>query len=462
VPPCPTVDVPHTPASAVTHVTKKLLRIHDVEPGSPAAEAGVEVGTLLVRVNGQAVLDPLDLRFMETAPRVDLVWRDGNGEEHHARIEKPEDLPLGLAVDPLKMRACNNRCAFCFAHQNARGMRRALYFKDDDYRFSFLNGNFATLTNLSQADMDRIVEQRLHPLYISVHATDWALRNRILGNPQAPNVLEQIAFFAAERIQMHTQVVLCPGINDGEYLAKTLEDLARFYPFVETVALVPVGLTQYRERLPVLTSPDPKYARSLFDWSEPWRRRFLEQLGTRFAFPSDEFYILAGRPFPAGCTYEGYPQLGNGVGGSRKFLDEFQRLSRRLPSSVSPVRRLSVATGTLAIPVLRGAIERLNQVGALTVELTPVVNEFFGGSVTCAGLLTGADILKTLDSRQDRLGEAILIPSVALKEDEDIFLDDLSLRDLASHLGRTVLKIEATARGLVSASLGTQDLSPHT
>jgi putative radical SAM enzyme (TIGR03279 family) len=438
-------------------VTTKLLTIHGIEPDSPAAEAGVAPGSLLVSVNGRAVLDPLDLRFTETARRVDLVWRDGDGQEHQARLEKPEDLPLGLEVDPLKMRACNNRCAFCFAHQNARGMRRALYFKDDDYRFSFLNGNFATLTNLSPTDVDRIVEQRLSPLYISVHATDWALRNRILGNPKAPNILEQIAAFAAGRIHMHTQVVLSPGINDGEHLAKSLEDLSGFHPFVETVALVPVGLTQYREKLPVLTSPDPEYAWSLLDWAEAWRRRFLAQLGTRFAFPSDEFYLLAGRPFPAGRTYEGYPQLGNGVGGCRKFLDEFRRLERRLPRSVSPTHRFTVVTGTLATPVLRAAITRLNQIDGVMVELISVVNEFFGGSVSCAGLLTGTDIIKTLDGRQDPLGETILIPSVALKEDEDIFLDDLSLPDLGFHFGRTASRIEATARGLVSAMLGTPD-----
>lgn len=440
----------------------KLLTIHRIEPGSPAAEAGVAAGSFLVSVNGRAVQDPLDLRFMETARRVDVVWRDGNGEEHRACLEKPEDLPLGLEVDPLRMRACNNRCAFCFAHQNARGMRRALYFKDDDYRFSFLNGNFATLTNLSQSDIDRIVEQRLSPVYISVHATNWALRNRILGNPRAPNILEQIAVFAAGRIYMHTQVVLCPGINDGDHLAKSLEDLARFHPFVETVALVPVGLTQYREKLPVLASPDPEYARSLLKWAEPWRARFLRELGTRFAFPSDEFYLLAGRPFPVGRTYEGYPQLGNGVGGSRKFLDEFQRLMRSLPSSISPVCHFTVATGLLGTSVLRGSMERLNQVSGLTVELMPIANEFFGGSVTCAGLLTGTDILKTLGGRRDRLGDAILIPSVALKEDEDIFLDDLTLEDLASRLGLPALKVATTARGLVSAALGTQDASRRT
>ncbi|HEX9898793.1 MAG TPA: DUF512 domain-containing protein [Candidatus Methylomirabilis sp.] len=431
----------------------RLLTIQAVESGSPAETAGVGPGSLLVSLNGLPVQDALELRFLETAVRVDLVWRDGDGAEHRARLTKPEDRPLGLEVDPLKMRACNNTCAFCFAHQNARGMRRALYFKDDDYRFSFLNGNFATLTNLSQADMARIVEQRLGPLYISVHATDRGLRNRMLGNPKAPNVLEQIAFFAAGRVRMHTQVVLCPGINDGQHLATSLEDLSRFHPFVETVALVPVGLTQYREKLPVIKSPDPDYARSLLEWAEPWRRRFLTELGTRFAFPSDEFYLLAGRPFPAGRTYAGYSQLGNGVGGCRKFLDEFARLEKRLPLTVSPPHRVSVVTGTLPVPVLEGAIQRLNQIDGLTVELTPVVNAFFGGSVTCAGLLTGKDILKSLENRRDTRGEALLLPSVAFKEDEDIFLDDIRLEELSARLGHPVLKTEATARGLVSAIL---------
>ena len=204
----------------------KSLTIQAVEAGSPAAEAGVTAGATLVSVNGQPIQDALELRFAETASRVVLVWRDDGGTERRSIIRKPDDLALGLEVDPLKMHACNNKCAFCFAHQNARGMRRALYFKDDDYRFSFLNGNFATLTNLTEADTARIIAQRLSPLYVSVHATDWALRRQLLGNPNAPDVLGQIARFAAARIAMHTQVVLCPGLNDGAQLAKTLEDLA--------------------------------------------------------------------------------------------------------------------------------------------------------------------------------------------------------------------------------------------
>ncbi len=429
------------------------LTIHAVEPGSPAAEAGVTAGSVLVTLNGRPVGDALDLRFAETAGRVTLVWQDEDGRERRAVIEKPDDMALGLEIDALKMQACNNKCAFCFAHQNARGMRRGLYFKDDDYRFSFLNGNFATLTNLREGDLARIVEQRLSPIYISVHATEWALRNEILGNPKAPDVLTQIGRFAAGRIAMHTQVVLCPDVNDGPHLERTLDDLQRFHPWVETVALVPVGLTRYREKLPLLRSPDRSYARALLDWVTPRRRRYLRALGTRFAFPSDEFYLLAEEPFPSGPTYEGYAQLGNGVGGSRKFLDDFRRQERALPDAVSSERDVIVVTGTLAAPVLGGVVERLSAIRGVRARLAPVRNVFFGGSVTCAGLLTGADILQTLERDAAARHAEILIPSICLKHDEDIFLDDVRLTDLGDRLGRAVVRADATARGLVRAVL---------
>lgn len=431
----------------------KPLIICGVEPESPAAAAGVRAGSTLVSVNGRPVRDALELRFFETAARVELVWREAGGAERRAAIHKPEDRALGLDVDPLKMQACNNKCAFCFAHQNARGMRRALYFKDDDFRFSFLNGNFATLTNLTESDMARIVEQRLSPLYISVHATEWALRNEMLGNPKAPNVLTQIGRFAEGRISMHTQVVLCPGVNDGPHLARTLDDLRKFHPFVETVALVPVGLTQYRERLPSLRSPDGEYARDVLDWAEPRRRGFLRDLGTRFVFASDEFYLLAGRPFPSGRSYEGYPQLGNGVGGSRKFLDDFRRMEKRLPGGATSNRVVTVVTGTLAVPVISGVVHRLNAIPGLAVRLVPVRNAFFGGSVTCAGLLTGTDVVGALREHGDALGDEILVPSVCLKDDEDIFLDDVRLADIGIQCRRPARRAEATARDLVRAVL---------
>jgi putative radical SAM enzyme (TIGR03279 family) len=434
-------------------MTNKPLTIQAVSPGSAAAQAGVPAGATLVSLNGRQVRDALELRFAETAGRVDLVWRAADGSERQAVIEKPDDLPLGLDVDPLKMQACNNKCAFCFAHQNARGMRPALYFKDDDFRFSFLNGNFATLTNLTETDMTRILEQRLSPLYISVHATEWSLRNTILGNPKAPNVLEQISRFAAARIAMHTQVVLCPGVNDGPHLARTLEDLRQFHPHVETVALVPVGLTQYREKLPVLRAPDREYARGLLAWAEAHRRRFLRNLGSRFAFPSDEFYLLAGQSFPSGRTYEGYAQLGNGVGGCRKFLDDFRRRERRLPDAVATRRTVTVVTGTLAMPVLSDAVARLNAIPGIAVRMVAVRNAFFGGSVTCAGLLTGADIVEALRGEGGALGDEILIPAVCLKDDEDIFLDDVRLADVGARMDRAVRRVETSASGLVRAVL---------
>ncbi len=437
----------------------KPLTIHGVAPGSPAAEAGVAAGSTLLSLNGRPVMDALGLRFAETAGTVEVVWRDVEGRERQAVIKKPDDLPLGLDVDALKMHACNNKCAFCFAHQNARGMRRALYFKDDDYRFSFLNGNFATLTNLTEADTARIIEERLSPLYISVHATDRTLRNQILGNPNAPDVLEQIGRFAAARIAMHTQIVLCPGVNDGAHLAKTLDDLQPFHPFVATVALVPVGLTRYRERLPALRSPDREYARDLLAWVEPRRRRCLRELGSRFAFPSDEFYLLAERSFPSARSYEGYAQLGNGVGGSRKFLEEFRRWTARAPRAVRPTRRVTAVTGVLAVPVLSPVIERLNGIQGLDVRLVPVRNTFFGGSVTCAGLLTGTDIVRTLEAEADQLGDEILIPAICLKDDEDVFLDDHLLADVGMHFGRPVARAGSSARGLVQAVL--QGCSPH-
>jgi len=429
----------------------RALTIQGVEAESPAAQAGVLAGSSLISLNGRPVADALSLRFAETAARVALVWRDPAGVERRARIRKAEELPLGLRVEPLKMKACNNRCAFCFALQNAAGMRRALYFKDDDYRFSFLSGHFATLTNLTREEAERIATERLSPLYVSVHATDRGVRNRLLGNPRAPDILEQLAFFAGRRIRMHTQVVLCPGENDGEALAKTLEDLAGFHPWVETAALVPVGLTRYRERLPRLRAVDPAYARELLAWVEPRRRAWRRRLGTRFAFPSDEFYLLAEQPFPSGRGYEGFPQLGNGVGGARRFLDEFRRLERYLPAAVSPVCRVTVVTGRLAVPILREPLLRLNRIAGLTVEVVPVPNRFFGGTVSCAGLLTGQDILAALAGRRESLGELLLVPDVSLKEDEDLFLDDLPLAALGERLGRPAVRVEASATGLVEA-----------
>ena len=427
-----------------------------VGTGSPADRVGMRAGDLLLTINGASVPDALAYRFHAAEEILHLAWRDAAGSLRQARVSKAWEEDLGLQVPPLGMRACNNKCTFCFAHQNPQGVRRALNFKDDDYRHSFLHGNFATLTNLTPADAQRIVTERLSPLYISVHATDRDLRNRLLGNPKAPNILEQIAFFAEGRIRMHCQVVLCPGLNDGPHLERTLADLEKFHPWVATVALVPVGLTAHRARLPDIVPPDPAYAAALLHRVAAWRRDYRRRLGTRFAFPSDEFYLLADRPFPAAPAYEGFPQFDNGVGNCRQFLEESARLERKLPPGLPGAgrRRVLAVSGTLAAPVLGRALECLNGVAGLCVELLPVANAFFGGTVSCAGLLAGGDIQRALRERAT-VADAILIPALAAKKDTDLFLDDVTLADVNADpavAGRARL-VRPTAAALVAAAV---------
>ena len=255
------------------------LMIEGVVPESPAHRAGLRPGDRLLAINGAPVPDALAYRFHAAGETLEVAWQDGAGLARRARVAKSWDEDLGLEVPALGMRACNNKCAFCFAHQNPQGARRALNFKDDDYRLSFYHGNFVTLTNLTEEDWTRLAEQRLSPLNVSVHATERALRNQILGNPRAPDILEQIAFFAEGRIALHCQVVLCPGWNDGPHLERTLADLEKFRPWVASVALVPVGLTGHRERLPRIVPPDASYAAGLLDRAAAWQRDYRRRLG---------------------------------------------------------------------------------------------------------------------------------------------------------------------------------------
>ena len=433
------------------------LSIVAVMPGTPAERAGLCAGDRLLSINGAPIPDALAYRFHAAGEALTIAWRNGAGQEQRAQVAKTWEEDLGLEVPALDMRACNNKCTFCFAHQNPTGVRRSLNFKDDDYRHSFLHGNFATLTNLTPADAERIVAERLSPLYISVHATEWALRNQLLGNPKAPDILEQIAFFAQGRVSMHCQVVVCPGVNDGPHLDRSLADLEKFHPWVASVALVPVGLTAHRARLPHIVPPDAAYAAALLDRTAVWQHEYRRRLGARFSFPSDEFYLLAGRPFPDARAYEGFPQFDNGVGNCRRFLDDFGRLARRLPAALprGRARHVLAMTGTLAAPVLRPAVERLNRVAGLQVELLPVANSFFGGTVSCAGLLVGRDLRDALRGRGGA-GHEIVIPAIAARKETDLFLDDATLAEVNADraiAGRARLA-PPTAAGLVAAVLG--------
>lgn len=425
-----------------------------VQRGGLAAEAGVAAGDLLVAINGRPLRDLIDFHVLAGDERLRIDLRRGADELTVTLARRwGKDLGLELAPPaPAEISTCSNKCIFCFIHQLPRGMRKSLYVKDDDYRLSFLHGNYITLTDLPEPEIQRIIDQHLSPLYISVHATDPALRHYLLGSPRTMkgDLLDRMARLARAGIRMHAQIVLCPGINDGPALEQTVRDLAGLHPAVATVAVVPVGLTRFRERLPALRTVTPGEARALLAAIHGWQVEWLGRLGTRLVFAADELYLMAGGAFPPARAYEGYPVLEDGIGLVRRFEEGFLRLIRHLPPRVDPPRTVSVATGELFAPRLDRLLGGV-EVRGLTLRLFPVPNAFFGGSISVAGLLTGQDIIRALAGRP--LGDLLLVPSAALKEGEGVFLDDTTLSDLEAHLGLPVRAPEATARGLLGAAL---------
>jgi putative radical SAM enzyme (TIGR03279 family) len=328
-------------------------------------------------------------------------------------------------------------------------MRRSLYVKDDDFRLSFLHGNYITLTDLDEAELDRIVEQRLSPLYVSVHATDPALRWEMLGRPRVTaDVLPRMERLAKARIRMHAQIVLCPGMNDGAQLERTVFELAPLSPHVATAAIVPVGLTRHRGRLPALRALTAEEARQLVDTVEGWQKHFLRTTGGRFVFLADEIHLLAGRPLPPARAYEGFPIVEDGVGLVRRFEDEFARAVARWQTPRSP-RRLTVVTGEMFAPRLGALLAPLTGRG-VDARVTAVPNEVFGRGIGVAGLLTGQDIQRHLARLAD-LGEAVLVPGVCVRDVEGVFLDDLTPADLARDLATPVRVVEPSARALLRA-----------
>jgi putative radical SAM enzyme (TIGR03279 family) len=331
--------------------------------------------------------------------------------------------------------------------QLPRGLRRSLYFKDEDYRLSFLHGNYVTLTNLSEQDGDRIARQRLSPLYISVHSTDPEIRRFLLGNPQAPDLMSQLRRLAQSQIEMHLQVVICPGLNDGPSLEKTIQDLSSLRPFARSLSLVPVGLTAHRQGLFPLCPMDALQAEEVVELSRRWRRRFIRGAGEHLLHLSDEIYLLAGRPFPSPRTYDGYPQLENGVGMASRFIAAFCRREKTLPPSVEDERRFLLLTGELAFPLLRPIVDRLNEIHKLQIEAIPIRNSLFGSRVTVAGLLAGKDLVDGLKGREGAAD--VLIPESALRYQGKSFLDGLSLPQISRTAGRRILPVRDSIADLL-------------
>ncbi len=424
-----------------------------VRPRTPAAAAGLAPGDRIVTVNGQAVRDAIDFQFHGGDDRLALgVERDG-AERGLTLTRRGRDLGLELAAPrPGDIATCANKCVFCFIHQLPKGMRRSLYVKDDDFRLSFLHGNYITLSDLDERALARIVEQRLSPLYVSVHATDAELRHQLLGRPRrSAEILPRLTRLARAGIRVHAQIVLCPGLNDGPHLERTVHELAPLYPQVATTAIVPVGLTRHRDRLPSLRTLTGGEARALVDTVAGWQARFMATLGSRFVFLGDEVYLQAGAPLPPAPAYEGFTIAEDGVGLVRRFEDGFAHARRRLRPREGR-RAVTVVTGELYGPRLTRLLAGLPTAGA-SVQVAAVPNDFFGRGISVAGLLTGRDIGRHLAALPDP-GDLVLLPAVAVREMDGVFLDDMTPGDLARDLGVPVRVVAPEAAALLRAVAG--------
>jgi putative radical SAM enzyme (TIGR03279 family) len=419
-----------------------------VRRGGPAARAGVQAGDRLLALNGLQPRDAIDLADLAAGERVALTLARGGEVVATAAARLPgEDLGLEFSAPTLDgIRRCANACAFCFIDGLPAGMRGTLYIRDDDYRYSFLYGSFVTLTNLRSADEDRICFQRLSPLRVSVHATDLTVRRRLLANPTAPDILPQLDRLGAAGIEFHAQIVLVPSVNDGAVLTQTLGELAARYPAVRSVAVVPVGLTRHSHTAGLRT-PTTDDARQALDECARWQRRLRARLGVRFAYPSDELYLLADRRFPPASHYDDYPQLQNGVGLVPLFLGQWRRVRRRLPAAVTP-RRVIWVCGQAMERALGLVAAETAAVDGLSVDVAAVPNAFFGTGVTVSGLLTATDVSRAL---ADRPADRIVLPRAMFDAAGERTLDDCTLTDLAAHLPGTVY-VARTARELLEAT----------
>jgi putative radical SAM enzyme (TIGR03279 family) len=456
----------------MSRATIQPAPISHVLPDSIAAELGIEPGDRLVSINGEAPRDLIDYQFAIADEVLQLEILDAAGKLHHVELEKDVDADLGLEFTTALFDGliqCNNACPFCFIDQQPPETRATLHLKDDDYRLSFLYGSYLTLTNLPTPEWDRIARLRLSPLYVSVHATEPEVRSRLLKNPRAALILDHLQWFRRHRLQIHAQVVLCPGWNDGDHLTRTLQDLATFripvapeadefaspLPTVLSAAVVPVGLTRFRPPDDEITPVTRPQAAHVIDQVQALQQQFQQSFGSVFAWLADEWYLLAERDLPPADHYEDYPQLGNGVGSLRQFLREFAALA--LPASLPRPLHLTWIVGNAVEHAFQPIVQRLNQIGNLTFEMCSIASQFWGQTLTVTGLLTGQDILSTLSSRS--LGDALLLPTVTLKDGER-FLDDLSWLDLERILAKPVIRVSGGASGLLQAIKQAADSDP--
>lgn len=435
------------------------VRITSVEPGSPARRARIHKGDTLISINGNAITDVLDYRFYMTDEHLEILLCDQEKKLRTVVVEKDEYDDLGLEFETYlidRQMGCKNACIFCFVDQTPPGMRKSLYFKDDDTRMSFLFGNYTTLTNLKEGDIQRIIKMHISPINISIQTMNPALRVQMMKNPFAGESLKFVRMLTEGGIKINTQIVLCPGYNDGEQLEYSLSELAKLGPNVQSIAVVPVGLTRYREKLTPLRGFFPQEAVEVVKTMERWGEYFCKEYGTRTAYASDEFYILAGKDFPPYEFYEDFAQLENGVGMMTLMQHDFAQALKEAQLEQSPAaHRCTIATGQLAYPMMQDFAERVQQAfPQVQVQVKKIRNDFWGPTITVAGLITGQDLLAQLEGLD--LGSELLIPANMLRHEQDRFLDDLTLEQVQETLGVPVLPVENDAFELLARMLGSR------
>jgi len=411
--------------------------ISNIIEGSIADDLKLNIGDEILTINGNHINDIVDYRYNINDEYIEITVRSDN-ETLIFEIEKDYDDDLGIEFEDIifdKLKTCGANCIFCFEKQLPKTMRKTLFLRDDDYRLSFLNGNYITMANLTQEDIKRIITQRLSPLYVSIHTVDDNLREKIIGRKFKP-VLETINKLTSHGIQLHTQVVACPGINDSEELINTIDTLSKYYPNILSLAVVPVGLTRYRENLPKITPYTKKTAQKVLDIITEKQKNLKKKLGTNFVWASDEFYIKAKRELPANHHYEDYSQIENGIGLVRDFLTDAKKIIKRINNRyIKTKKSFTLITGVSFYPYLKEIISGITN-DQITFNLIPIKNDFFGHTVTVTGLICGQDIINQLKDKE--IGDYLVIPEVCLLEDE-LFLDDLTVSDIEYALNTKVI-----------------------
>ena len=409
------------------------MKIIHVKENTLGEMIGLKAGDRLLKINGKRVIDEIDYRFRITDESITLDL-EIDGKMDKVSIDKDYDDDLGVEFEEFKIRKCGNDCVFCFVDQNPEGMRSGMYFRDGDYRLSYLHGHYITMTNMGKNELTRIVEQKMSPLYISVHTTDVELRQKLLLYGKEDYLMDKIDYLTENGIQLHTQVVLIPGLNDGKYLIKTLKDMYSYYPKVNSISIVPVGLTKHRVGLPELSTVTPEYAEKLVDYAESLKVQFPGSDEQPFIFLSDEWYIVAKKPFRPIVEMGGLNLIENGVGQVQSFLEDFESESKSFPTSFSEPTSFTITTGHLAYGIFEtNVIPVLNRIENLYVNLVEIKNDFYGDMVTVAGLLAGQDIVNQLKDKD--IGEAVWCSHRILNDEGTVTLDDMTLADLSSQLG---------------------------